>query len=212
LTSSMTLYHYWRSSCSWRVRWALAIKKIAYKSRPVDLLKNEHKQASYLQINPTGSLPCLVSQDRQLSESMAIIEWLDEQYPQPQLLPPNSWDRAKVREFCGIINGIQASQNLKILQRLSADSVHRQDWARYFIEQGFESIEKRLEQSAGVYCFGETLTMADLFLIPQVYNAKRFAVNMPAFPLTEGIYQRCLALTECDEAAPHNQPEASKAP
>lgn len=212
MSSTMTLYHYWRSSCSWRVRWALELKKLAYQSVTVDLLKNEHRQASYLQINPSAAVPCLVTQGRQLSESMAIIEMLEDQYPQPPLLPSDTWGRAKVREFCSLISGIQASQNLKILQRYSADQRQRQNWAHYFIVQGLQAVEARLQRQAGTFCFGGRLTMADLFLIPQVYNAKRYGVNMHKFPIAERIYQHCLTLPECDKAAPHNQPGAPSSP
>ncbi|MFW7377697.1 MAG: maleylacetoacetate isomerase [Oligoflexus sp.] len=212
MASSMTLYHYWRSSCSWRVRWALAVKKLAYHSVPINLLANEQRQASYLQINPSGSVPCLSVQRRNLSESLAIMEWLEEQHPQPPLLPSDPWTRAQVREFCGIISSIQSVQNLKVLQYYSSQAQDRQQWARYFIEQGLQNIEKRLQMHAGSFCFGGQLSFADLFLIPQVYNAKRFTVNMQPYPLTESIYQRCLLLPECDQAAPHNQPGANQSP
>jgi maleylacetoacetate isomerase len=204
----MTLYHYWRSSCSWRVRWALQVKNISYQSQPIDLRIGEQYQRAYLQKNPQGTVPCLEVNGRYLADSLAIIEWLEEQQPQPGLLPTDPWTRAKVREFCGLINSIQAVQNLKVLQKFSANPAQKQLWAHHFIEQGLRSVEQRLIQHAGTYCFGGQLSAADLFLIPQVYNARRFGVNMHQFPHAARIDQHCRQLHSCEQAAPHNQPGA----
>lgn len=205
----LTLYQYWRSSCSWRVRWALAIKGIHYKSASVNLLKNDQRQQDFLKKSPMGLVPCIEYQGQFISESIAIIEWLDERFGGPSLLPANPWDKAKVRELASIIaSDTQPIQNLRIMRRHSQDLQQQKEWARLAIHEGFTAFEKCLRSSAGTYCWGGSLTLADICLVPQVYNAHRFNVDMKKFPLCESIYQRCLKLPSCDEAAPHNQPDA----
>ncbi len=206
---NIELFHYWRSSCSWRVRWALALKKVPYTSTPVNLLKNEHKDPQYLKLNPAAQVPTLVVNGVALRESLAIIEWLDEKYPAVPLLPQDPLDRAKVRElaYSTAIN-IQPIQNLKVLQFVSHDMTERTRFAQYWIKEGLAVFEKKVVGTAGTYCFGGQLTLADLCLVPQVYNALRFGVDMTLFPITNAIASRCLLLPECDQAAPHNQPGA----
>ena len=209
---SLFLYHYWRSSCSWRVRWALRHKGLIYQEQTIDLRIGEQYQASYLNINPSGSVPCLLVDQQVLSESTAIIEWLEENYPKDPLLPQNAWARARVREYCGIISSTQAAQNLKVLKKVSSDQKVRAAWAQDFIMQGLRAYELRLQQWGGTYSFGSQLSMADLWLIPQVYNALRFNVNMNQYPLAHAIYQRCLNLPDCDRSRPENQQGASQSP
>jgi maleylacetoacetate isomerase len=206
----LQLYHYWRSSCSWRVRWALEIKGIPYRPIPINLLKDEQKSPAYLQINPSGTVPCLTAKGRNLTDSLAILEWLDEVYPQEKLLPADPWKRAEVRAFSmQIAAGIQPLANLRVIHRYSDDPQKRKEWIQHFITAGFHPVERHLEKNGRTFCFGDTLTMADLFLIPQVYNALRFDVNMAAFPLARRIYETCLQLGSCDRAAPHNQEGAT---
>ncbi|SMF20734.1 maleylacetoacetate isomerase [Pseudobacteriovorax antillogorgiicola] len=207
--SQLTLYHYWRSSCSWRVRWALELKKIPYQSVAVNLLKNEQQDPVYTQKSPAGLVPCLEFGGQYLSESIAILEWLEERYPQMPLLPRNLWDRAKVRELVGLIaSDTQPIQNLKVLKFRSSDQKERAVWAKHFISEGLVAYEKAIQKTVGTYSFGGQITFADLCLIPQVYNAHRFNVDMNQLPYCEAIYQRCLKLPSCDAAAPHNQPGA----
>lgn len=210
----LKLYHYWRSSCSWRVRWALAIKGLKYESTPVNLLQNEHRSSTYLGLNPSGAVPTLVIDGVPFSESMAIMEWLDEVFPNPPLLPRDPLSRLKVRELMDIIGaGTQPIQNLKVQQFVSADAMERQRFAHHWITAGLNAYEERLKTGiSGTYSFGGAITMADICLVPQVYNALRFAVNLNSFPLIRGIYERCLKDPRCDQAAPHNQPGAQQAP
>lgn len=205
----LKLYHYWRSSSSWRVRWALEYKGIAYDSIPVNLLQNEQRSAPYTQKSPMQNVPMLEIDGKALTESLAIMEWIEETYPKPALLPTDAMTRATVRELCQIIaSDIQPIQNLKVMQYYSADPKDRERWAKHWISQGLKAVEARLNQTAGTFSVGGELTMADLCLIPQVYNALRFNVDMNQFPLCRRIYDHCLKLPHCDKAAPHNRPGA----
>lgn len=206
---ALTLYHYWRSSCSWRVRWALALKGLPYESVPVNLLQGEHKADPYLAVNPNGQVPTLKVGDRYLSESMAIIEWLEETYPYVALLPKDPWDRALVRELAlMVVSGIQPVQNLKVGRFYSEDQKQREAWNKHFIEEGFVALEKKLEPYSGPYAFGENISLADIALVPQVYNALRVGVEMRRFTRIEAIYSHCIKTDECEKAAPHKQPGA----
>ncbi len=209
----ITLYHYWRSSASWRVRWALHHKNIAYKAVAVNLLKNEQQQPAYLRINPSGTVPAIEHGGRVMSESVAILEWLEELQPTPALLPQNRDDRLLVRMLSLVVAaGIHPLQNLKILRAVSTEQREREAFAAHWIDQGLRTYEQLLQKHncAGTYSFGGEVSMADLCLVPQVYNALRYQVNMQQYPLVHGIYQRCLQLPACDKAAPHNQPDAVK--
>jgi len=211
MSDQIELLHYWRSSCSWRVRWALAIKGISYKSTPINLLKEEQKIDSYTANNPSAFVPTIKINGESLAESGAILEWLEEVYPTPAILPQDSLSRIKVRQLAlTIIAGTQPIQNPAVLKTVSSSPEARQEFGRHWIANGLAVYEKLLERgNPGTYSFGSTVTMADLCLIPQVYNANRFNVDMSQFPLISGINQRCLATKECDTAAPHNQPGAS---
>jgi maleylacetoacetate isomerase len=206
---ALTLYHYWRSSCSWRVRWALALKGLPYESVPVNLLQGEHEADPYLDVNPNGQVPTLKVGDRYLSESMAIIEWLEETYPYVALLPKDPWDRALVRELAlMVVSGIQPVQNLKVGRFYYEDQKQREAWNKHFIEAGFVALEKKLEPHSGPYAFGENISLADIALVPQVYNALRVGVEMRRFTRIEAIYSHCIKTDECEKAAPHRQPGA----
>lgn len=210
----LKLYHYWRSSSSWRVRMALAFKNITPGYAPVDLLTNEQSNPNHLARNPSGLVPCLeVTHDGKtifLNESVAIIEWLDENFPDPKLLPTDSLDRATVRELVQIINAdIQPVQNLRVLQYVSPDQAERAAWSRHWIEVGFTALEKRLTQTAGIYSFGNQVTMADLYLVPQCYNAGRCNVDLTPFPTIMRVNAALIKLLFCQETAPDRfQPTA----
>ncbi len=207
--SQIELYHYWRSSSSWRVRWALHLKGVAYKSHPINLLKNEQSELSFLKVNPAGQVPCLLVGDRVLSESTAIIEWLEEVYPMPALLPKDPWRRAEIRSVCAMVSsGIQPIGNLRVTGYYSKEMEKKNEWSRHFIDEGMIPVETMLRKNSGSHCFGDTLTMADLFVVPQVYNAHRVNVDMSRFPLALALYERALKTSSCDQAAPHNQPGA----
>ncbi|KAI8050527.1 maleylacetoacetate isomerase [Syncephalis plumigaleata] len=155
---------YYRSSCSARVRAALHYKGIAFETRP----------------NPNGMVPMLVIDGHAISQSSAIIEYLEETRPEPALLPKDPWTRAQTRIICAIIGcDIQPTQNLRLLHKIGDTKA---EWARHWITVGFTALEKELTRTAGKYCIGDQITMADLYLPPQVYNAHRFNVDMSQFP------------------------------
>lgn len=212
MSQNLKLYHYWRSSCSWRVRWALCYKNVPYQEETVNLLNNEQNQPTYLNSNPSGTVPYIATSQFKLSESLAIIEWLEETYPKKPLLPNNSKDKALVREYVGIIQSTQSVQNLRVMKRHSKMPSEQILWAKEAITQGLYAFEKRLQATAGTYSMGGSLTMADLFLVPQIYNAHRFKVDMNQFPICERIYQTCLQRKDCDRSAPHRQAGAHSQP
>lgn len=208
-STTIELYHYWRSSSSWRVRWAMALKGVSYKSHAINLLKGEQSEAPYLKINPSAQVPCLRVGDNGLSESMAIIEWLDESYPEPALLPKDPWRRAEIRSLSGMVYaGIQPLGNLRVTGYYATEAEKKAEWSRHFVSEGLVPIETMLRKYSGKWCFGDEITMADLFLVPQIYNAHRVHVDMSRFPLAQEIYERALKTKACDQAAPHNQPGA----
>jgi maleylacetoacetate isomerase len=204
------LYHYWRSSCSWRVRWALELKKVPYQKIAINLLSGDQRSAAQLERNPIGHIPTIeIEPGFHLSESLAIIEWLEERFPEPSLLPRDPKTRAVVREVSHMIaGGIQPLQNLKVLAAVADTAEGRNAWAKKWIEDGLTAVEKRLAPFAGSYSFGGQITMADLCLIPQVYNAYRYGVDMPSKPTLKRIYDTCMKTAECKRSAPENQPDA----
>ncbi|KAL7298317.1 hypothetical protein TKK_0008665 [Trichogramma kaykai] len=179
------LYSYWRSSCSWRVRIALNLKGIAYETRTIDLLKNggENNSEDYRKINPMQQVPALHIDNHTLIDSLNIIEYLDETRRDPPLLPADPAEKARVREMCQVIvAGIQPVQNVTVLNRL--DKERRLEWAQHFISRGFTAFEKLLamSNSNGNFCYGDDITLADCCLVPQVYNARRYKVDLTPFP------------------------------
>lgn len=186
------LYSYWRSSCSWRVRIALNLKEIPYDIKPISLIKSGGEQHcnEYREVNPMEQVPALqigiinrfvlllsllnyiISDGHTLIESLAIMHYLEETRPQRPLLPQDVHKRAKVRELCEIISsGIQPLQNLIVLIHVGEEK--KKEWAQHWITRGFRAIEKVLSTSAGKYCVGDEITMADCLLVPQVFNARR---------------------------------------
>ena len=202
----LTLYHYWRSSSSWRVRWALAIKNITYDSVAVNLLKKEHSENNYKQKSKMGFVPCLEIDGKAITESLAIIEWLEEKFPAKPLLPKDPWDRLKVRELAFIIAaGTQPVQNLSVQLYYSDDKEKRKEYAHHWISKGLGAYEESISEISQKYSYGDDITIADLCLIPQCYNALRFGVNLSIYPKIKEIYERCLQLKTCIEAHPDNQ-------
>lgn len=210
----LVLYHYWRSSSSWRVRFALHHKELPFESRYVNLLASEQLTAEHKQVSPMGVVPCLFVDGRPLTESVAIVEYLEEVAPARPLLPRDPWVRARVRQVVEHVNsGIQPLQNLAVLARLSADHGQRKAWAHDFNERGLVALEALLaliekEGHKGRYAVGDELTMADIFLVPQVASAKRFGVAVEAFPRTFTIYQNCMKLEAAIAAVPERQGDA----
>ena len=187
--TKLTLFSYWRSSSSYRVRIALELAGLAYAYRAVHLVKNGWEQHSdeFIQLNPKGEVPFLVDHDVRLSQSLAIIKYLDEKYLQDRLFRSGKPESYKVLEICEIINsGIQPIQNLNVLKNLQArfkvSDDSKANWIRDFTKAGFIALERQLEDFHGPFCLGTEISAADLFLIPQMYNARRFSVKLDAFP------------------------------
>ncbi|MDJ0834894.1 MAG: maleylacetoacetate isomerase [Acidobacteriota bacterium] len=213
--ADFVLYSYWRSSCSYRVRIALELKEQAYEYRGVHLVRDggEQHRSDYRQLNPMGQVPYLIHKNVGLAQSMAAIEYLDAVHPQPRLIPTDPVDGARVRQLCEMINtGIQPLQNLGVLQYLGRhhdlDGEGKAGWSRHWMELGFSAFERELETHAGKFCFGDTPTAADCFLIPQVYNARRFKLDLGAFPHITRITETCEAMPAFKRAEPSVQPDA----
>lgn len=194
----LKLYHYWRSSSSWRVRWALAHKGIPCEMIPVHLLTDEAESEPHLHRNPLGYVPVLeIDTEKKpvyLAESVAIIEWLEEIYPEKPLLPSlqlnQGLDRARARQLAEIINsGTQPLQNLNTLHLHSSDAEEQKRWAQHWIRKGLHAYETVARETAGKFSVGNSLSIADLFLIPQCYNAGRQEVSLDEFPLLKKIVE-----------------------
>jgi maleylacetoacetate isomerase len=206
----LTLYHYWRSSSSWRVRWGMKIKGIKWHDVPVNLLAEAQKSPDYLKVNPAGFVPAIEVGGRCFGESLAILEWLEETHPAPPLLPADPMDRMQVRQLAfQIACNTQPVQNLSVMRLHSADKEEQQKWARHWITTGLAGYENLLLHGRpGKFSFGDHVTMADLCLVPQIYNARRFNIDVSRWPLLDGIGQRCMELPECKAAHPDKQPGA----
>ncbi|KAJ9467640.1 putative maleylacetoacetate isomerase 2 [Diplonema papillatum] len=207
------LHSYWRSSCSWRVRIALAYKNIDYDYEAVNLLKGEQKANKHIQRNVMAQVPALIVENAVLGQSLAMLEYLEEKFPDPPLLPSDPLERAKVREICNIIaSGIQPIQNLVVLNKVAADfgEEHKIPWGNFWITKGFEALELVLAKTANKYCFGDKFTMADCCLVPQVYNAQRFAVDLSRFPLISRIYIELEKMKAVKDSSPDQMPDAVK--
>lgn len=206
-----SLYHYWRSSCSWRVRWALELKGVPYESVPVNLLQGEQMTPAYQAKNPSGFVPSVEVDGRFFGESLAILEWIEEAFPKPALLPKDPLDRMYVRQMAlTIVSGIQPLQNLATLKYFAPDEAARKPHAQHWITRGLKTFETLVMKSGktGPYAYGDQPTFADLCLIPQIYNSLRFDVDLTPFPRSKAIYEHCLKTPACDKAAPQNQPGA----
>lgn len=208
----MKLYSYFRSSAAYRVRIALNLKTLPYETEAVHLVKNEQQLASYRALNPSQLLPTLLDQDQTFTQSLSILEYLEERYPAKALLPKDLVERAKVRAFAqSIACDIHPINNLRVLKYLQNDLAISNEqktlWYRHWILEGFHSLEMQLQHSNGQFCFGSQPTFADCCLIPQVYNAKRFKIDLSAFPKIESIYQHCLTLPAFLNATPEQQPD-----
>lgn len=209
---SIKLYSYYRSSAAYRVRIALNLKQIEHSIVPVNLLKKEHKNPDYLIKQPQGLVPCLeVDNGQFLAQSGAILSYLDKLYPSLTLLPPDPFEAAKIQSFVDMIAcDIHPVCNLRILNYLTddlkVDAEQKLVWYKHWITEGFKALESMLAKTQ--YCFGEQITLADIYLVPQVYNALRFEVDMTLFPKIMLAYQNCNQLDAFIKAAPENQIDA----
>ena len=209
----MRLHGYFRSSAAYRVRIALNLKGMTAEQLPHHLRKNEQRAPDYLGLNPQGLVPTIEADDgRVLTQSMAIIEWLDETHPTPPLLPRDVFQRARVRAFAqAIACDIHPVQNLKVLARLRSLGIAEeqvQEWAKWANAEGLEACEKLIAKEPGPFCFGAAPTLADLCLVPQLANARRFGVNVAELPRLLQAEAACKALPAFAEAAPEMQPDA----
>lgn len=213
----LKLYGYWRSSAAYRVRIALNLKGLAYEMIPVNLKPgvSEQKTYAYLELNPQGRVPYLIDGDIALSQSPAILEYLEESCTGVPLMPIEVADKAYVRQLVNLIAcDIHPINNLAVLERLksqfSASVEDTEKWYRHWITEGFEAFEKHVSASnnSGRFCFGDNPTLADVCLVPQVWNARRFKVDMSAFPVITAIDENCNALEAFKAAAPEVQPDA----
>jgi len=212
----MKLYTYFRSSASFRVRIALNYKGIAYEPAVVNLAKSEHHEAAYRGVNPQGLLPAVEDDGKRLIQSLAIMEYLEERYPEPPLLPKDLFDRAYVRALSGIvaceIHPLNNPRTLKHVRKTyGIDEAGINVWYRHWIAEGFDMLERFLasEALAGTYCLGDTVTLADCCLVPQVFNAKRFECDLASYPTAMRIFDACMQLPAFDAAQPSKQPEAA---
>jgi maleylpyruvate isomerase len=212
------LYSYFRSSAAYRVRIALNLKDLPYEMESIHLTKDGGRQFSdaFRAVNPQMRVPALeLSGGEVLTQSLAIIDYLDEVYPDPPLLPAEALDRARVRAAAQIIAcDIHPLNNLCVLRYLKRDLKHEQAeidaWYHHWVIEGFTALEKMIAQVnvSGPYCFGSHVTLADVCLVPQVFNARRLKVPLDAFPKIAAVEAACLKLPAFDRARPENQPDA----
>ncbi|MEQ8589624.1 MAG: maleylacetoacetate isomerase [Roseitalea porphyridii] len=209
----MKLYTYWRSTTSYRVRIALNLKGLDYEAAPVDLLRGEQRSGRFAAINPGLGVPALdLDNGAILTQSMAILDWLEETVPEPALLPADPVERAQVRAAALVIaTDIHPVNNLRVIGRLKAmghDQDACVDWMNDWMSRGFETFAQMIHTDTP-FCFGHSPGLADLCLVPQLYNAHRWSCDLSGFSRLTDIEQRCLALSAFDEARPENQPDAT---
>jgi len=211
----MLLYDYFRSSAAYRVRIALNLKGLAAERSFVHLRKGEQRSAAYLAANPQGLVPALTDGGTTISQSLAIIEYLDETHPEPPLLPRDPAGRARVRSLAmAVACDIHPLNNLRVLKYLvgpmGVPDETKNEWYRHWVRTGFEGIEAQLAAGPGTgrFCHGDAPTLADVVLVPQVFNAERFEIDVSAYPTIHRIAEACRALEPFAAAAPERQPDA----
>ena len=210
----MKLYTYFRSSAAFRVRIALNLKGLAYQPVFVHLAKGEHRAAPYGKVNPQALLPTLELDDgTRISQSLAIIEYLDETHPVKPLIPKDALAKARVRSLSYLIaSEIHPLNNLRVLQHLKRALGQNEDqvntWYRHWIADGLAKLEAELGSNSGKFCHGDTPTMADCCLAPQIFNAKRYQSDLAPYPQTMRVFEACMQLEAFDRAQPSKQPDA----
>ncbi|WP_440873874.1 maleylacetoacetate isomerase [Thalassotalea sp. PLHSN55] len=211
----MQLYGYWRSSAAYRVRIALYLKQLDFESKAVHLIKDGGQQHlnAYGELNPNHLVPTLVDGEVVLNQSLAIIDYLDAKYPQNALYPNSMVEKALVQAFSfDIACEIHPVNNLRVQQYLGNQLGHSEqeklNWTQHWMQLGFSALEAKLNKTAGEFSFNDKVSVADICLVPQVYNANRFNIDMSAFPLITGIVERCNQLAAFQHALPENQPDA----
>lgn len=207
------LHGYWRSSAAYRVRIALNLKGVAYAQVAHDLRAGAQAESAYRAIAPIGLVPALEINGQLLTQSLAILEWLEEHVPNPALLPDSPFARARIREMAAIVAcDIHPLNNLRVLKALKgelcADEIAVQTWIARWIGEGFAALEAIALSHGGEFCFGDAPTLADCCLIPQIYNARRFDVDLSHYPTLRAIDARCATIDAFVRAAPEQQPDA----
>ena len=217
MSEPLQLYSYWRSSAAYRVRIGLHLKGLSFETTPVHLVRDGGEQHSpeFHSANPQELVPVLEHGKRMLRQSLAILEYLDEVWPQPALLPATARERQRVRALAQLVAcDIHPLNNLRVLQYFeqewSVPQPERDEWVRHWIGEGFTAMETMLagDPATGAYCHGQVPGLADCCLVPQVYNARRFGVDMARFPTLQRIEAACLELPAFDAARPERQPDA----
>lgn len=214
----MQLHNFFRSGTSHRVRIALNLKQIGYDYIAVDLRREQHLDAAFKTLNPQGLVPVVIDDDHALIQSPAIIEWLEERYPEPPLLPVDAYGRARVRALAAIVGcDVHPINNRRILEylrkQLGCNEATVEDWCQKWIIDGFDALETLLaaDTSRRGFCYGDTPTLADVYLVPQVESARRFNTDLSAYPNIVAIDRHCAELDAFRLAAPSLQPDAPKA-
>jgi maleylacetoacetate isomerase/maleylpyruvate isomerase len=209
----MELYNYFRSSASYRVRIALALKGLEYEYKAVHLAKNEQFAESFAAVSAARLVPLLRDGDRVLTQSLAIIEYLDETHPEPPLLPRDAYGRARVRALAyDIACEIHPLNNLRVLRYLVHDMKVSEDdknrWYRHWVETGLETVERHLAAAPATYCHGERPTLADCVLVPQIFNARRFQCRLEHVPNVMRVFDACMRLDAFERTRPEACPDA----
>jgi maleylacetoacetate isomerase/maleylpyruvate isomerase len=209
------LYTYFRSSAAFRVRIALNLKRLSYEPVFVHLAKGEHRRPEYMEVNPQALLPTLVLDDgTRLTQSLAIMEWLDEKYPAPPLLPADALARARVRSLAYLVAcEIHPLNNLRVLQHLKRALGQTQEsvdaWYRHWIADGLAKLEAELVAGGSrKFCQGDAPGMADCCLVPQIFNAKRYSSDLAPYPSAMRVFENCMKIDAFERAQPARQPDA----
>ena len=208
------LHQFWRSSASWRVRWALLVKQVPFDVHTVDLLAGEHHLPAHRARSPVGTVPALQLGERVLTESVAILEWLERVRPAPPLYPQDPWTAARVRQVVELVNSeIQPFQSVTVRKRVSLEEPVQAAWTHHFNQRGVEALAEAirlidLELGEGRFVIGDSLTAADLFVVPQLDFARRFGVETARFPRLAAAEQAALATEHAAASRPERQPGA----
>jgi maleylacetoacetate isomerase len=207
--AELRLHNFFASSSSWRVRIALELKGLEYEYVPVHLRRKQNLADDFEGTNPMRQVPTLeIPGPRYIAQSMAILEWLDESFPVPPLLPSDAYLRAKTRELAELVNsGIQPFQNISVQRQVKSLGLDPNAWPVFFVEKGLRALERAVQETAGVFSVGDSPTLADLYLVPQLDSARRFGIDLGARPTLLRIEEACTGLAAFAAARPERQPD-----